>query len=171
MVPDIKKILYATDISQNSSSLVFSHAVDMARKHNATIVIVHAVESVHQVSYAGSSVAAMMKTAQREEQEASLEEIKSRIEAFCLRTESQIGISCAGLVSKILMPFGNPVEEILKAAEAEKCDIIVMGSHRKGFLTKAFLGSVTRSVLERSRMPVYIVPLPSAETYGKQDTI
>ena len=171
MVPDIRKILYATDISQNSSSLLFSYAVDMALKHNASIVIVHAVEPAHQVSYAGSSVAAMMKTVQREEKEASLDELKARIEAFCKRMESQMGTSCAALVSKILMPQGNPVEEILKAAETERCDAIVMGSHRKGFLTKAFLGSVARSVLERSRIPVFIVPLPSAETFGKQDTI
>lgn len=169
MVPDIKKILYATDISQNSSSLIFSYAVDMAQKHNASIVIVHVVESVHQVSYAGATVAAMMKTAKKEEQEASLEELNARIQAFCKRTESQMDISCTELVSKILMPLGNPVEEILKAAEAEQCNVIVMGSHRKGFLSNAFLGSVTRSVLERSRIPVFIVPLPSAETYRKQD--
>jgi nucleotide-binding universal stress UspA family protein len=171
MVPDIKKILYATDISQNSSSLIFSYAVDMALKHNATIVIVHAVESAHQVSYAGASVAAMMKTAQKEEQEASLEELKARIQAFCIRTESQMGVSCSELVSKILIPLGNPVEEILKAAEVERCDAIVMGSHRKGFLSNAFLGSVVRSVVERSRIPVFIVPLPSEETYRVQDTI
>jgi nucleotide-binding universal stress UspA family protein len=171
MVPDIKKILYATDISQNSSSLIFTYAVDMARKYNATIVIVHAVEPVHHVSYAGAGVASMMKTAQRQEQETSLEELKARIQAFYLRTESQMGVSCNELVSKILIPVGNPVEEILKAADAERCDAIVMGVHRKGFLTKAFLGSVARSILERSRMPVFIVPLPSAETYREQDKI
>lgn len=171
MVPDIKKILYATDISQNSSSLVFSYAVDMARKHNASMVIVHAVEPVHHVSYAGASVAAMMKTAQKQERETSLEELNARIQAFCKKAECQMGVSCNELVSKILIPVGNPVEEILKAVDAERCDAIVMGTHRKGFLTKAFLGSVARSVLERSRIPVFIVPLPSEETYREQDTI
>jgi nucleotide-binding universal stress UspA family protein len=171
MIVDINKILYATDISLNSSSLVFSYAVDMARKHNASIVIVHVVERVHQVSYAGSSVAAMMKTAQREEQETSMEELNARIRAFCERTEDQIGVSRNILLSKILIPIGDPVEEILKAAEAEQCDVIVMGAHRKGFLTKAFLGSVVRSVVERSRIPVFIVPLPSEATYREQDTI
>jgi nucleotide-binding universal stress UspA family protein len=171
MVPDIKKILYATDISQNSSSLVFSYAIDMARKHAASIVIIHAVERVHHVSYAGSRVAAMMKTAQKEEQETSIEELNARIKAFCARTEQQIGASCHDIVSKILIPLGDPVEEILKAADAERCDAIVMGAHRQGFLTKAFLGSVVRSVVERSRIPVFIVPLPSEATYREQDTI
>ncbi len=171
MIVDINKILYATDISQNSSSFVFSYAVDMAQKHNASIVIVHAVERVHQVAYAGSSVAGMMKTAQRKEQETSLEELNARIRAFCERTEHQIGVLCSKLVSKILIPVGNPVDEILKAANAERCDAIVMGTHRKGFLTEAVLGNVALSVLKRSRIPVLIVPLPSEATYREQDTI
>ncbi|MCG6533748.1 MAG: universal stress protein [Syntrophales bacterium LBB04] len=171
MIPEIKKILYATDLSQNSSSYVFSYAIDMARRHNASIVIMHAVEPVHHVSYAGSSVAAMMKNSQKQEQEASLEEIKKRIESFCKRTDKEIGFSCSSLVSKILVPLGNPVEEILKAADEEGCDTIVLGSHRKGFLKEAFLGNVARSVLERTRKPAFVVPLPSENTYMNQDKI
>ena len=82
-----------------------------------------------------------------------------------------MGVSGNELVSKILIPLGSPAEAILKAAEAEQCDTIVMGTHRKGFLSKAFLGSVARSVLEHSRIPVFIVPLPSAEIYQEQDII
>jgi nucleotide-binding universal stress UspA family protein len=171
MVPDIKKILYATDLSQNSSSLVFSYAVDIARKYHATVLIVHVVEHVHQVSYAGTSVTAMMQNDQRQKQETSLEELNARIHAFCKRTERQMSMPCMELVSKILIPVGHPVEEILKIANTEQCDAIVMGTHRKGFWTNAFLGSVARSVLERSLIPVFIVPLPSEETYREQDTM
>jgi nucleotide-binding universal stress UspA family protein len=42
--------------------------------------------------------------------------------------------------------------------------VIVLGTHGKGLLRQAFLGSVARSVLERSRKPVFIVPLPSEKT-------
>jgi nucleotide-binding universal stress UspA family protein len=80
-------------------------------------------------------------------------------------------MSCNELISKILIPIGDPVEEILRAADAERCNAIVMGAHRKGFLTKAFLGSVVRSVVERSLIPVFIIPLPSEATYREQDTI
>lgn len=64
------------------------------------------------------------------------------------------------LVSKILVPIGHPVEEILKAADEESCDAIVLGTHGKGFLKQTFLGSVAGSVLERARKPVFIIPLP-----------
>ncbi|MGZ3559114.1 MAG: universal stress protein, partial [Thermodesulfobacteriota bacterium] len=59
---------------------------------------------------------------------------------------------------------GHPVEEILKAADEEQCSLIVLGTHGKGFLRHTFLGSVARSVLDRGRKPVFIVPLPHEET-------
>jgi nucleotide-binding universal stress UspA family protein len=54
------------------------------------------------------------------------------------------------------------VEEILKVAEEEECDVIVLGTHGKGFLEKAFLGSVSSSVLLQTRKPVFLIPLPTA---------
>jgi nucleotide-binding universal stress UspA family protein len=55
------------------------------------------------------------------------------------------------------------VEEILKAVDEEACDVIVLGTHSKGFLQQTFLGSVSSSVLFRTRKPVFVVPLPSEE--------
>jgi nucleotide-binding universal stress UspA family protein len=43
MIPKIKKILYATDLSKNSS-YAFLYAIDMAKRHDAKIIILHAVE-------------------------------------------------------------------------------------------------------------------------------
>src|SRR4030067_314954 len=58
MTPHIKKILYATDLSKNSS-YAFLYATDMARRHNATIVILHAIDPVppYAEAYAGKTVA------------------------------------------------------------------------------------------------------------------
>ena len=39
MIPEIKKILYATDLSKNSS-YAFLYATDMARKYDAKIIAV-----------------------------------------------------------------------------------------------------------------------------------
>jgi nucleotide-binding universal stress UspA family protein len=75
-----------------------------------------------------------------------------------------IGSPCLELVSKILVPQGYPVEEILETAQEENCDVIVLGTHGKGFLKQAFLGSVAVKVLERTRKPVFIIPLPSEKT-------
>jgi len=39
--------------------------------------------------------------------------------------------------------------------------VIVLGTHGKGWLSREFLGSVARSVIERTRKPTLLVPLPS----------
>jgi nucleotide-binding universal stress UspA family protein len=43
MIPQIKKILFATDLSKNSA-YAFYYAVHMAKRDEAKIVILHAVE-------------------------------------------------------------------------------------------------------------------------------
>jgi nucleotide-binding universal stress UspA family protein len=45
MVPKIRKILYATDLSENSVH-AFYFAIDFAQKHNANIIILHVVEPI-----------------------------------------------------------------------------------------------------------------------------
>ncbi len=160
MIPQIRKILYATDLSKNSS-YAFLYATDMAKKHGAKIVIVHAVESIpaYVNAYAGIGV----DFEQKQQGEIS-EEMKTHLQEFCTKAEAQIGPPCVELVSKILVPRGHPPEEILNAADEEGCDVIVLGTHGKGFLAHTFLGSVSSAVLHRTRKPVFIIPLPSEKT-------
>lgn len=165
MVPQIKKILYATDLSKNSS-YAFFFAVDMARRHGARIVILHAIQPAYPMYPEAISpyVMEMLEGAKKKEREMDLEMMKTNLQEFCKRTETQIGSPCVELVSKILVPSGHPVEEILKAADEEGCDAVVLGTHGKGFLRQTFLGSVAGSVLERTRKPVFVIPLPSEKT-------
>jgi nucleotide-binding universal stress UspA family protein len=172
MIPQINKILYATDLSKNSS-YAFFYAVDMAKRHNARIVILHSIEPVQHIYSEGMSIYGemMLDRAKKQEREMDLEKMKKGLEEFCKRTETQIGAPCVELVSKILVPLGHPVEEILKAADDEGCDLIVLGTHGKGFLRHTFLGSVAEDVLERTRKPVFIIPLPSEKTNIDWDRI
>jgi nucleotide-binding universal stress UspA family protein len=45
MIPKIKKILYATDLSPNSA-YVFRYAISSAMKHDAYIIILHVFEPI-----------------------------------------------------------------------------------------------------------------------------
>jgi nucleotide-binding universal stress UspA family protein len=170
MIPEIKRILYATDLSKNSS-YAFFYAVDMAKRYKASIVILHSVEPGRSMGYAGSRIEGMMVRAKKQEQETDLKQIKKGLQELCKRIEAQSGLPCIELVSKILVPIGHPVEEILKTADEERCDMIVLGTHGKGFLTQTFLGSVAGSILERSRKPVFVIPLPSEKTSLDWDNI
>jgi nucleotide-binding universal stress UspA family protein len=160
MIPQIKNILYATDLSKNSS-YAFLYAIDMAKKHGAGIVILHAIEPIPAYAEVYGTMTEEFKKKQHEE---IIESMKNHLQGFCKKAEAQIGPPCVELVSKVLVPVGYPANEILSAADEERCDVIVLGTHGKGFLAHTFLGSVSSAVLHRTRKPVFIVPLPSEKT-------
>jgi nucleotide-binding universal stress UspA family protein len=99
---------------------------------------------------------------QHQNVEEATKEIHQRLKDFCKAVEDKMG-PCLELVSDILVRLGHPVNEILGVADKEGCDLIVLGSHGKGFLEHTFLGSASRMVLDRTRKPVFIIPLPSEE--------
>jgi nucleotide-binding universal stress UspA family protein len=77
----------------------------------------------------------------------AIEAMKRHVEEFCRRAEPKTCSPCAELVSKIIVKEGHPPEEILTRADDEGGDVIVMGSHGKGFLSHTFLGSVSTALL------------------------
>ena len=164
MISQIKKILYATDLSKNSA-YAFFYAADLARRREARIVILHAVEPAppHVERYYGRFYGEGVEKVKEQQKKEITEEVKRRVELFCQKAGAHLGGPCLELVSKILVLEGHPVEEILKVADDEGCDLLVLGNHGKGFLKQTFLGSVSRSVLDRIKKPVLIVPLPPEE--------
>ena len=54
MIPEIKRILYATDLTKNSA-YAFFYAVDMAKRYNARIVILHSIERIRHMYDDGMS--------------------------------------------------------------------------------------------------------------------
>jgi nucleotide-binding universal stress UspA family protein len=165
MIPQIKKILYTTDLSKNSA-YAFRYATKMAEKYDARIIILHVVEPIPSMAkhymkiYVDES---KWEEKIRYEQDLAIERIKKRLQEFC-KQETQDAPQCLAQVTNILVRPGYPVEEILKAADEEDCNIIILGTHGKGFLKHTFLGSVAGSVLDRARRPVLVVPLPHGET-------
>ena len=154
----IKKILYSTDLSENSA-YAFYYAVDMARRFNAKITIFHAVEPFP--SYIKAFAATDVEKIENKERRETIEHIQNLLQEFCRGVEAQMGPPCLLLVSKILVRIGHPIEEILRVADEEGCDTIILGSHGKGLLKQTFLGSISNGVLHRSRKPVFVVPIPS----------
>lgn len=160
MTSQIKKILFATDLSKNSA-YAFSHAIHMAKRDEATIVILHAVEPFPDMLIAFED---FVDQVAKDRSEDAANAIKDRLQEFSEKVDARMGLSSVEFVSKTLIRPGDPAEEILKAADEEGCDVIVVGAHGKGFLEQTFLGSVSSSVLLRTRKPVFVVPLPYEET-------
>lgn len=52
---------------------------------------------------------------------------------------------------------GTPSNEIVKAAQEWPADLIVIGSHRRGAMQRALLGSVAETVMRHAPCPVVVV--------------
>lgn len=53
--------------------------------------------------------------------------------------------------------LGQPADEIVEAAAAERAHLIVMGTHGYGVLGRAIMGSVAQKVVTGSEIPVLLV--------------
>ena len=158
MVPDIKKILYATDLSENAR-VAFGYAGTIANRFGAGVNILHVLEDVsaYQDSLVISIIGKDRWNRLREENEQKVVDmIKNRIEEFCQEISSKMP-ACPFITEKVIVKIGNPVEEILKTADELDADMIVMGARGRGIIEDALIGSVSRRVLRRSKRPVLVV--------------
>lgn len=60
--------------------------------------------------------------------------------------------------AEIIITFGTPGKEIIRAIEENNVSLIVMGSQGKGFVHEFFLGGVSTQVTRFSKIPVLLVP-------------
>jgi len=157
MIPKISKILYATDLSENSA-YAFRYAVNTAQKHNATIHILHVLSyppfptAVYEI--AGDQLSKLFKWSKP----VMLEKIKKRLDAIIQREIKDYRNFMKRISVEVVE--GDPSNKILEVADELKADLLIMGTHSKGIIAHTFLGSVATQVLQRTRIPVFIIPIP-----------
>ena len=69
-------------------------------------------------------------------------------------------IEAQGVHAVWKLEYGSPADMIVSSAAEVDARIVVMGTHGRRGLNRLLLGSVTESVLRRSRCAVLAVPLP-----------
>lgn len=136
----IAKVLLATDFSQ-ASQHALEHAALIAARHDAELHVVHARvvgdDDPQDFPPLEAYQAALDALAR-----ANLEQLSIPFEVP-VHTHTERGISAA--------------QAILRAAEGYEADLIVMGSHGRGWLPHVLLGSVTQRVVRASTRPVLVV--------------
>ena len=161
MIPEIKKILYTTDLS-DTSNYAFSYAASVANRYDASINILYVIKDTTRSSEdLISNVIGEEKWKEilgRNKMEV-INKIRHRLEEFCEQTRSEMS-GCPFLVEKILVELGNPVDEIVQEAAKEEYDVVIMGAHGHGAIAGTVIGSVSRRVLRRTKKPVLVVRLP-----------
>jgi nucleotide-binding universal stress UspA family protein len=165
MMPQIKRILYTTDLSPNSG-YVLRYAVNSAKKHGAKLIVFHVIEELSPTAKAivESHLDGEKLIKISEEKIAyTKDRILKRLQALC-KKELNSNPEAEGLFESIEVVEGYPADEILGKADEINCDAIIMGTHSKGFLKHGYFGSTPKKVLRRVRKPVFIIPLPEGET-------
>jgi len=165
MIPRIKNILYATDLTENSA-YAFRYAINSAQKHDAQIIILHVVEKPSP-TVEGLVQMFLDKTEFEkmwaEKKDGQIKRIQERVKEVAKR-EFAGQSEMMKLVKSIVVVEGDPAAEILKKTQEYDCDILIMGTHGQGLISQTFLGSVAQKVLNRIRKPVFIIPIPEEET-------
>ena len=145
---EIKKILFAADFSEGSSSSL-PYAADFAKRYGAKLYLVHVVFDIAKTS--GSYVPHvsleelyrdMEKNAKAELEKCYIEEMRA----------------CKDVEHVVLK--GTPYEEISRFAEDNKIDLIVIGTHGRKGLDRMLFGSTAEQVVRHAPCPVLTVRLP-----------
>jgi nucleotide-binding universal stress UspA family protein len=160
-IPEIQTILYATALGEvEHTRPVFRYAISLARHYKAQIIIIHVVEPLSKTArdvistYLSSEVAEKI---QKDDMREVLLELKGRLKKFC-EEELESSKTDDSKVHELLIVAGDPSEEILRAAEKHKADLIVVGKSTGAIFGSTVMGSVARRVARLATVPVFVVP-------------
>jgi len=135
-----RSILVAVDGSKSSTDAL-AIAIDLARKYNASVCLLHAFPHVSD----------LLGTPQYEH----LLEARSAIgEALLGSMRAQVP---DGIAVDMQLIEGPAAPAILRVADEDGFDLIIMGSRGQGQLAGILLGSVSTVVAQRAKCPVMIV--------------
>lgn len=161
MIPLVQRILYATDLDGAHTRPVFKRAVSLARRYEAKLLMVHIVEPLGAT---GSAVLdnylpkeTVSKILKGDGMHEVLVKMKDRLQKFAreeLKDETPDRIPDI----EAHVAYGKPSRELLRIAEENNIDVIVMGKSAGSFLGNAMLGTTARRVTRYSKIPVYLVP-------------
>lgn len=142
---EIKRILFPTDISEGSAHAV-PFVADLTRHYGARLDIVHVMYDVARAT--GWYVPHIsMDEVYRDIASNALKEIeKCCVEE--LRGYKDI---------KYTILKGVPHEEILRFADENKIDLIIMGTHSRKGLDRVIFGSTAERVVRHASCPVLTV--------------
>jgi nucleotide-binding universal stress UspA family protein len=138
----MKTILVPTDFSNNANNAI-KYANDFAQLTNSKIVLLHAYKPlVGQYSIIPGIVAEDIAIEKNNSQK-KLEKLRSKF-----LKANNIG----------LVKIGDPIEEIIEAANKNKSQLIIMGTHGSSGLRRVLFGSNTSDVISKSNVPVLAIP-------------
>ncbi len=142
----MKTIILPVDFSDSSDKLV-DYAVGFAKDIQAQIILIHVAAS--DIGFViGDMGFQYFPEVEENEIKFELKEL-NKLEQ---RIISQ-GVSCTHILKQ-----GIAGDTILEFAEEKNGDYIVVGSHGRSGVYDVFIGSLTKEITRKSKIPVLVVP-------------
>jgi nucleotide-binding universal stress UspA family protein len=143
----LKNILVPSDFSECSGQAM-RYGLELARKFGATLHLVHVVQDPATQPWATEGFAMPLL----EVTEEWLKEAETRLTASVPEADrSRVRVSSL---------LGAVYPEVLRYAQDEEIDLIVMGTHGRGGVSHLLLGSIAEKMVRRSPCPVLTVRHP-----------
>lgn len=164
MIPEIKTILYASDLGEGSKP-AFLMAAKEAFKHDAQIVFLNVIEPVSHATEAmlENYMADKDMKDMRQQGVAKIQELmEQRIQLFTDQyLEGRMPMQHKPVTR---IESGPAAEMIIQIAEEVSADLIVMGTRTRTHtgLGRFFVGSTAQSVMQLTTVPILVVPLSEA---------
>jgi nucleotide-binding universal stress UspA family protein len=141
-----KKILVPTDGSAQASQAAQA-AAELAKSQGGQVVGVYVIDPFPYIGIGDASAVGLQ--AYLTEAKAAAGQALDAVAQAC----KSAGVPFAGDTIERNVVY----EGILETAQAEGCDLVVMGSHGRKGIQALILGSVAQKVLTHSKVPVLIV--------------
>jgi nucleotide-binding universal stress UspA family protein len=137
----MKKILIAHDGSK-SSDRALKRGLEIAERFDSTVTVMTVIPSLYLTELMEMDRARILQTLSDD-----AEKTMAKIKAGPKNIRSL----------KTVIRQGSPADEILKAAEKMKADMIVTGSHGRHGAQKFLLGSVSSKIIDHASCSVLVV--------------
>ncbi|MFH2130481.1 MAG: universal stress protein, partial [bacterium] len=165
LIPNIRKIIFATDLSETARHAV-RYACSIGHQYGAGVTVLHVLPDVLEQLGAEAGV----DFADKVSSEGAASYNATQIEAARLTIQKRI-VETSRLImkeipncplseSEIIVKVGSPADNIIETAQTGGYDMVVMGTHGHGPLEESLIGSVANEVIQRSSKPVLVVRLP-----------
>ncbi len=143
----MKNILVAIDLDPNTQQLV-DYAVQLAKAFEAKLWLIHIAEAEPDFIGYSEGPQYIRDTFAKE-----LRDEHKAVQSLCNQVKKE------GLDAEGLMIQGPTIDMILQEAEKLKADLIITATHHRNFIYKAFIGSVSTELFERSTIPLLAYPV------------
>jgi len=151
------KVMIATDGSEYSLAAVNKACEFLGEKTGMEIKVVSAYEEDYAMAAEPFAVSADLY---REIAEAAENQARQNVQSATDTIKGRLGEAAATITTAILK--GNPPQQIVDIAEEWGADLIVVGSHGRGFWGR-LLGSVSDGVVHHAPCSVMVVREPAID--------